>query len=38
MLIFHSGTPQHRSPEAMQANMGKWMAWIDKLRNGRKIS
>jgi hypothetical protein len=36
MLIFQSGTPQHRSPEAMQAYMGKWMAWIDKLREEGK--
>ena len=31
MLIFHGGEKIDRSPEQMQANMGKWMAWIDKL-------
>lgn len=33
MLIFQGGGGTHpdRSPEEMQANMGKWMAWIDKL-------
>jgi len=32
MLIFHGGMdPSTSSPEAMQAQMGKWMAWIDKL-------
>ncbi|MDP4261118.1 MAG: YciI family protein [Bacteroidota bacterium] len=31
MLIFHGGPPASSSPEEMQARMGKWMAWIDKL-------
>ena len=31
MLIFQGGMPSEQSPEQMQANMGKWMAWIDKL-------
>ena len=31
MLIFHSTLPPKMSPEEMQANMGKWMAWVDKL-------
>jgi hypothetical protein len=31
MLIFHGGMPQDSSPEQMQANMNKWMAWVDKL-------
>ena len=31
MLIFHGGMNPASSPEEMQANMGKWMAWIDKL-------
>ena len=31
MLIFQGGMNPDRSPEAMQSNMGKWMAWIDKL-------
>jgi len=30
MLIFHGGMPSDSSPEQMQANMGKWKAWIDK--------
>jgi hypothetical protein len=38
MLIFqggmHAGSPQ--SPEIMQAQMGKWMAWIDKLNKAGK--
>ena len=38
MLIFHSGGHYdlQRSPEAMQENMGKWMAWIDKLKKEGK--
>jgi hypothetical protein len=32
MLIFHNGAAeQNQSPEQMQAQMGKWFAWIDKL-------
>ena len=31
MFIFHGGISLNSSPEEMQANMGKWMAWIDKL-------
>src|SRR5450432_2207623 len=31
MLIFHNGAHVERSPEVMQADMGKWMAWIEKL-------
>lgn len=31
MLIFHGGTHSSQSPEHMQSQMGKWMAWIDKL-------
>ncbi len=31
MLIFHGGQLDDLSPEQMQAQMGKWMAWIDKL-------
>ena len=31
MLIFHGGMDHRPSPEQMQAQMGKWMAWIDKL-------
>jgi hypothetical protein len=32
MLIFHGGMPTDQSPEQMQAQMGKWMAWIENLR------
>ena len=32
MLIFQGPVPTDQSPEHMQENMGKWMAWIDKLR------
>ena len=31
MLIFQGALPSKMSPEQMQANMGKWMAWVDKL-------
>ena len=31
MFIFHGGHMNGASPEQMQAHMGKWMAWIDKL-------
>ncbi len=31
MLIFHGGISPDSSPEEMQANMGKWMAWVDEL-------
>ena len=31
MLIFHGGQVDNMSPEQMQAHMGKWMAWIEKL-------
>ena len=31
MLIFQGTLPSKLSPEQMQANMGKWMAWIEKL-------
>ena len=36
MLIFHGGNRVERSPEEMQAYMGKWMAWIDKLAKAGK--
>ena len=40
MLIFHGGSdPSTQSPQEMQASMGKWMAWIDKLNaDGRYLS
>jgi hypothetical protein len=31
MLIFHGGQHASQSPEQLQATMGKWMSWIDKL-------
>ena len=31
MLIFHGGQLDDPSAEQMQENMGKWMAWIEKL-------
>ena len=36
MLIFHGGIKSNASPEELQANMGKWMAWIDKLRKANQ--
>lgn len=39
MLIFHGGIDHRSSPEQMQANMGKWMAWIDKLaKDGKYVT
>jgi hypothetical protein len=33
MLIFHGGNaPKDISPEEMQASMGKWFTWIERLR------
>ena len=35
MFIFHSGSTdetRNQSAEAMQAHMGKWMAWVERLR------
>ena len=31
MFIFQGGQMNGASPEEMQAHMGKWMAWIDRL-------
>jgi hypothetical protein len=37
MLIFQGGGPsENASPEFMQAQMGKWMAWIEKLTKAGK--
>lgn len=38
MLIFQDGTmsPEQQTPENMEATMGKWMAWIDKLAKAGK--
>lgn len=39
MLIFQGGIDQNASPEEMQANMGKWVAWVEKLhKEGKYIS
>jgi len=39
MFIFQGGMPPTSSPEQMQENMGKWMAWIDKLsKDGRYVA
>ncbi len=39
MLIFHGGIKQNASPEELQANMDKWMAWVEKLnKEGRYVS
>ena len=39
MLIFHGGIKQDASPADLQANMGQWMAWVDKLnKEGRYVS
>lgn len=36
MFIFQGGDNPSQSPEAMQAHMGKWMTWIDKLAKAGK--
>jgi hypothetical protein len=39
MLIFHGGIKFDASPEELQSNMGKWMAWVDKLhKEGKYVS
>ena len=39
MLIFQGGIKFDSSPEELQANMGKWMAWVDKLnQEGKYVS
>ena len=39
MLIFHGGIKHDASPEALQANMGQWMAWVEQLnKEGRYVS
>jgi len=41
MLIFQGGMAggSTQSPEVMQAQMGKWMAWIDKLnKSGQYVA
>ena len=38
MLIFHGGADEAAFPsaDAMQAHMGKWIAWVDKLKKSNK--
>jgi hypothetical protein len=36
MLIFQGGMSPSSSPEQMQAQMGKWMSWIGKLRENNQ--
>ena len=37
MLIFQGAMPRHdHSPEEMQANMAKWMSWIERLSKAGK--
>lgn len=39
MLIFQGGIKSNASPEELQANMDKWMAWIEKLnQEGKYVS
>jgi hypothetical protein len=39
MLIFHGGIKSNSSPEELQANLGKWMTWIEKLQaEGKYVS
>ena len=39
MLIFHGGISMDASPADLQANMGKWMAWVDKLsKEGKYVA
>jgi hypothetical protein len=39
MLIFHGGIKQDASPEDLQANMGKWMTWVENLsKEGKYVS
>jgi hypothetical protein len=36
MFIFFGGDVSHLSPEAQQAHMEKWFAWVTKLRNAKR--
>ena len=39
MLIFHGGIKSNSSPQELQANMDKWMAWVDNLnKDGKYVS
>ena len=36
MFIFIGGDPSQLSPDAQQANMQKWFAWVEKLTNEKR--
>jgi hypothetical protein len=36
MFIFVGGEARHLSPEAQQAHLQKWFAWIEKLTNEKR--
>lgn len=36
MFIFYGGDATHLSPEAQQAQMEKWFAWVDKLTQEKR--
>jgi hypothetical protein len=36
MFIFIGGDPSHLSPEAQQAQMQKWFAWVEKLTTDKR--
>jgi hypothetical protein len=39
MLIFHGANANDLSPAEMESQMGKWMAWVDKLNaSGQYVS
>ena len=39
MLIFHGGMPMDASPADLEANMGKWLEWVQKLsKEGKYVS
>jgi hypothetical protein len=39
MFIFHGGISPDASADEMQANMGKWMAWVEKLsKEGKYVA
>ena len=39
MLIFQGGIKSNSSPTELQANMDKWMAWVEKLnKEGKYVS
>jgi hypothetical protein len=36
MFIFFGGDASHLSPDAQQAHMGKWLAWVQKLEKEKR--